>query len=237
MHATNEQRGLLRLAGGLLLAGFVLFALVTQLFHPSQDENNHRVIFGKYDASDAWVAVHFGQFVAVLIALGGFIALHRFLETRGKDVVLTRLAFAATIATAAVWAVLQAVDGTALKEATDAWGQATTAEKDLRFADAETVRWTEWGLQSYFRLLMGLTFAVFGTALARTGLVSRWAASAGILAGLAYMAIGVAVGHTGFEKPGAAVVQLLMGIFVSGILYAGLRRESRTRQATQLTPA
>ena len=127
MRATDAQRSLLRLAGGLLISGFVLFALVTTLFHPSQDENNHPVIFGKYDDSQAWVAVHMGQFVAVLIALGGFIVLHRFLETRGKDVVLARLAFAATIATAAVWAVLQAVDGTALKEATDAWGQAVGA--------------------------------------------------------------------------------------------------------------
>jgi hypothetical protein len=237
MHATNEQRGLLRLAGGLLLAGFVLFALVTQLFHPSQDENNHPVIFGKYDASDAWVAVHFGQFVAVLIALGGVIALHRFLETRGRDVLLARMAFAATIATAAVWAVLQAVDGTALKEATDAWGQAVAAQKDLRFADAETVRWTEWGLQSYFRLLMGLTFALFGTAVARTGIVARWAGFAGILAGLAYATIGVAVGHTGFEKPGAGVVQLLMGIFVSGVLYAGFRGRTGARQAAQVSPA
>jgi hypothetical protein len=237
MHATDAQRGLLRLAGGLLIAGFALFGLITPLFHPKHDENNHPLIFGKYDESQAWVAVHMGQFVAVLIALGGFIVLHRFLETRGKDVVLARLAFAATIATAAVWAVLQAVDGTALKEATDAWGTATGADKALRFADAETVRWTEWGLQSYFRLLMGLTLALFGTAVARTGIVARWAGFAGILAGLLYIAIGVAVGHTGLDKPGGPVVQLLLGVFVGGIWYSGLRRERRTRQATQLTPA
>lgn len=237
MHATDAQRSLLRLAGGLLIAGFALFALITPLFHPSQDENNHPVIFGKYDESSAWVVVHMGQFFAVLIALGGFIVLHRFLETRGRDVVLARMAFAATIATAAVWAVLQAVDGTALKEATDAWGHAAGAERDVRFADAETVRWTEWGLQSYFRLLMGLTLTLFGTAAARSGIVARWAGFAGILAGLLYIAIGVAVGHTGLDKPGGPVVQLLMGAFVGGILYSGLRRERRSTRTTQLTPA
>jgi hypothetical protein len=237
MHPTDSQRRLLKLAGGLLAAGFVLLALVTRLFHPSHDENNHPVIFDKYDHSDAWVAVHFGQFIAVLIALAGFVALHRLLELRGKDVVLARLAIGATIATGAVWAVLQAVDGTALKEATEAWAHASGPEKTARFADAETVRWTEWGLQSYFRMLMGITFILFGTALARTRLIGRWAAFAAILSGGLYMAIGISVGHNGFEQPGGGAVQLLMLTFVAGILTAGFRGTARSPQEAQLTPA
>ena len=237
MLATNAQRGLLRLGGGLLAAGFILFALITQLFHPHEDENNHPVIFDKYDHTEAWVIVHIGQFLAVLIALAGFVALHRLLETRGKDVVLARLALGATIATGAVWAVLQAIDGTALKEATEAWAHASGAEKTARFADAETVRWTEWGLQSYFRLLMGITFILFSTALARAQLVSRFFAAAGIVAGLLYMTIGVAVGHTGLDKPGGPIVQLLMLTFVGGILAAGLRRQTNSRELATPIPA
>ena len=235
MSAPNPQRRLLRLGGGLLAAGFVLFAFITQLFHPHEDENNHPVIFEKYDHTDAWVIVHIGQFVAVLIALAGFVALHRLLESRGKDVILARLALGATIATAAVWAVLQAVDGTALKEATEAWAHASGAEKTARFADAEIVRWTEWGLQSYFRLLLGITFVLFGTALARAQLIGRVTAATGILAGLLYMTIGIAVGHTGLDKPGGPIIQLLMLTFVGGILAAGLRGHA-TRAAAEPTP-
>lgn len=220
MHATNPERRLLRLGGGLLLAGLALFGLVTKLFHPSHDENNHPVIFAKYAASDSWVIVHMGQFVAVLVALAGFVVLHRLLERRGRDVTLARLALGATVATAAVWAVLQAVDGTALKEATDAWAHAHGADKELRFADAETMRWTEWGLQSYFRLLLGATFVLYATALARTRLVARWATSAGIIAGVLYATVGVAVGHTGLDKPGGPVIQLIMLVFVAGVLAA-----------------
>ena len=128
-----------------------------------------------------------------------------------------------------MWAVLQAVDGTALKEATEAWAHASGAEKTARFADAETVRWTEWCLQSYFRLLMGITFILFSTALARAQFVSRITAAAGIVAGVLYMTIGVAVGHSGLDKPGGPIVQLLMLTFVGGILAAGLR----TKRATQ----
>jgi hypothetical protein len=223
MPTTNPQRRLLQIGGGLLAIGFVLFAFITQLFHPHEDENNHPVIFDKYDHSEAWVIVHIGQFVAVLIALAGFVALHRLLETRGKDVILARLALGATIATAAVWAVLQAVDGTALKEATEAWAHTSGAEKTARFADAETVRWAEWGLQSYFRLLMGITFVLFSTALVRARLIGRLTASAGVIAGLLYMTVGIAVGHTGLDKPGGPIIQLLMLTFVGGILAAGLR--------------
>lgn len=229
MQTQDTERGLLRLAGGLLVAGFLIFAVVTAAFHPSHDENDHPVIFAKYADSDAWVAIHFGQFAGVLIALGGFLVLHRLLEVRGRTPVLARLALGATIATGAVWAVLQAIDGTALKEATEAWASAAGAEKSARFGDAEAVRWAEWGLQSYFRLLLGLTFALFGTAAVRSGIVARWVGGAGILAGALYAAIGVAVGHTGLDKPGGPVVQLLMLTFLIGVLVAGLRSDGRTR--------
>jgi hypothetical protein len=233
MSTTDTQRRLLRLGGGLLAAGFVLFAFITQLFHPHGHENDHPVIFEKYDHTDAWVSVHIGQFLAVLVALAGFVALHRLLETRGKDVILARLALGATIATAAIWAVLQAVDGTALKEATEAWAHASGAEKTARFADAETVRWTEWGLQSYFRLLMGITFILFSAALVRARMLSRFAAAAGIGAGVLYMSIGVAVGHTGLDKPGGPIVQLLMLLFVGGVLTAGFGGSRSARQIAQ----
>lgn len=227
----DDDRGLLKLSGALLAAGFVLLALVTKAFHPSHHENEHHIIFGKYADSDAWVAVHFGQFVAVLIALGGFLVLHRYLEARNIAPALTRLALGATIATAAVWAVLQAVDGTALKQASDAWSEASGTERDLRFADAEAVRWTEWGLQSYFRLLMGLVFVLFGTALGRARVIAPWAAGAGVLAGLLYIAIGIAVGHTGFEKPGGPLVQVLMLMFVAGVVTAARRGAPRAQAA------
>lgn len=233
MHTRDTDRGLLRLAGGLLLGGFLFFAAVTMAFHPKHDENNHPVIFDKYDHSDAWVAIHIAQFVGVLIALGGFLVLHRFLETRGKDILLARLAFGATIATAAVWAALQAVDGTALKETVEAWAAASGPEKAARFGDAETVRWTEWGLQSYFRLLMGITFILYGTAAYRSGVIARWAGATGIAAGAAYLSIGIAVGHTGLDKPGGPLIQLLMLTFVGGVLAAGLRRP----RVQELVPA
>jgi hypothetical protein len=220
--STISERALLRLAGALLVGGFLAFFIATR-FHPAGEENNHAVIFAKYAASDPWVAVHFAQFGGVILALGGFAVLARLLQLRGQTQLLARWALGATIATAAVWAVLQAVDGVTLKQNVDAWAAASGPRKDILFADAETVRWIEWGLQSYFRLLLGLTFILFGVGVARTGIAARWLGIAGIIGGLLYMTIGIAVGHSGFEQPGGPVIQLLFLTFAVGILVTGIR--------------
>ena len=230
MRTTRSESALLRLAGGLLVGGLLVFLVVTQ-FHPSGEEDNHPVIFAKYAASDAWVAIHFGQFAAVLAALGGFLVLYRVLQLREEVPVLARCALGAVVAAAATFAVLQGVDGVALKQNVDTWAAASGAEKSVRFADAETTRWTEWGVQSYYRLLLGLTFVLFGLAIARTGVVFRWVGWVGMLAGLLYMTIGVAVGHSGLEQPGDPVVSLLFLLFAVGVLVAGLRARDRVEAA------
>jgi len=224
----RAQRRLLKLAGGLLLGGFLIFTIATQ-FHPHGHENDHAVIFAKYAASDAWVAVHFAQFAGVLTALGGFAGLARLLQLRGDAPVLAKWALGATVATAAVWAVLQAVDGVALKQNVDAWVVASGAEKSTRFANAETTRWIEWGLQAYYRLLLGLTLALVGIAAARTRIIARWLGGVGVLAGLPFATIGIAVGESGFKKPGDPLFSLLVVTFAGGILAAGLRTQNRSK--------
>ena len=65
------------------------------------------------------------------------------------------------------------------------------------------------------RLLLGLTFVLFGGAIARTGLVYRWLGVIGVLAGLVYAAIGVAVGYSGLgPTPGDLPVTVLFVVFM-----------------------
>ena len=56
------DRASLRLSATLLLAGQLLYILVTQ-FHTGGEANNHPAIFAAYARSDSWKAVHVGQFV------------------------------------------------------------------------------------------------------------------------------------------------------------------------------
>jgi len=217
------------------LVGGLLLTLIVTHEHPAGDDDNYPVIFAKYAESNDWVAVHLIQFAGILLVLGGFLVLYRVLQLRGVVPLLAGFAAAAAIAAGAVWAALQAIDGVALKQAVDAWANASGAQKSIRFADAQTVRWAEWGLNTYFRLLLGLTAVLFGIAIARTDIATRWLGWAGVVGGLAYMASGVAVAYAGFESGFEAAVgiaaQLGFLIFAVGLLVTGVRGKDRTPAA------
>ena len=214
-----------------MVVGLLFNVVVTAGFHPSGEEDDHQAIFTEYADSGPWVAVHLCQFVGVLSALGGLLVLYRAMRGAGRAPLLAHLAAAATVATAAIWAVLQGLDGVGLKEAVDAWDNASGAEKEIRFANAETVRWLEWGFQSYFRVLLGLTFALFGAAILAGRLVAGWLGWAAVLAGLFYVAIGVDVGYNGL----ASGLQDVLGIaflvvvfaFAVGVLVTGMRERGQ----------
>jgi hypothetical protein len=94
--------------------------------HPAgEDPTNHPLVFAEYAQDDMWIASHMGQFAGgMLVFLGGFVALFRLLRTRSESGIASALAWfglAVTIATGSALAVLQAIDGIALKMAVDAW--------------------------------------------------------------------------------------------------------------------
>jgi hypothetical protein len=203
--------------------------------HPAGNDDNYPVIFAKYANSNDWVAVHLVQFAGVLLLLGGLIVLYRILQVRGMVPLLAGIAAATAIAAAAAWAALQAIDGVALKQAVDAWANATGPQKAVRFADAQTVRWAEYGMNSYFRLLLGLAVALFGVAITRTDIAARWLGWAAVIGGLTYMASGVAVAYagfeSGFESAVGIVAQLGFLIFAVGLLVTGVREKERAATA------
>jgi len=218
------------------MVGGWLVAIISTLFHPAGSEDDHAAVFAEYAESGSWVAVHLVQFAGVLIALSGLVVLYRFMRAAGRQSLVAHLALGATVATAAVWAVLQGLDGVGLKQAVDAWASASGAEKQIRFANAENVRWLEWGFQSYFRLLLGLTFMLFGAAIVASRLIAGWLGWAAVLAGVISLLIGVDVGYSGL----ASGLQDLLGIaflvvglaFGVGVLAAGLREGGRRTTPT-----
>ncbi len=224
---TSADRGALILSGALLLAGFVVNGIQRRIWHPSGAEDDHEAIFTEYAASDAWVATHFAEFVLVLMAFAGLLVLCGAL--RRQTPYLALLAAGAIIATSAIWAVLQAVDGITLKQTVDAWVAASGADKATRFADAETVRWTEWGLQSYFRILLGLALLLVGAAAVVSRLVPSWLGVLLAVGGLLSLAVGFSVGYTGleggFQDAVGIAFQLVVLVFVVGLLLVSRRAE------------
>ena len=128
-----------------LISGGVLLSLVAGLFHPDRaPANDHAAAFAEYAHSGAWIAVHLGQFVGMMVIVAGLLALFLVLNGQpGRSVWAGPFGAAAAVLALGLYGVLQAVDGVALKHAVDAWATAPEAERAARFASAETIRWLE----------------------------------------------------------------------------------------------
>lgn len=202
------ERPLLRLGSVAFLAGIVI-TIVSTLFHASsEDLTNHPIVFAVYAESDPWIAAHIGQFAGVMLVFaGGFVSLFRLLVGSESSAAsaLAWLGFAVTIMAASTFAILQAVDGIALKRAVDSWyntptasSSAATEEKAIAFRVAEGIRWIEIGINSINRIIQGAVAIIFGVAIVKSALLSRWIGGVGIFAGVATVIAGVSVAYVGF---------------------------------------
>jgi len=126
------EHPILRLGSVTLLTGFVII-IVSTIFHPStQPLTNHPLVFAEYANSKTWIASHIGQFAGVmLVFVGGFVALHRLLAISESGVAkaLASIGLAAAVVAASTFAILQAIDGIALKRAVDSWAAAPPMKK------------------------------------------------------------------------------------------------------------
>jgi hypothetical protein len=200
MNNRTFDRTSLRLSATLLLVGQLLYIVVTQ-FHADGDANNHPAAFAEYAGSGIWTAVHLGQFAGMAILLAGVLALFFALDVQaGTARWAGRFGAASAVAALALYGVLQAVDGVALKQAVNAWASAPDAEKAARFASAEAIRWLEWGVRSYQNLALGLALLLFAAAVMRTAGVARPIAYLMGLSGLTYLVQGWVVGSQGFSR-------------------------------------
>lgn len=198
--ADNNARWSLGLPATLLLAGQALYIAVTQI-HTGGEANDHHHIFADYAQDGLWTAVHLGQFAGIALIVAGLLALSWVLEARtGAGKWLSRLGAGAAVAALALYAVLQAVDGVALKQAVMAWTAAPEADKAARFAAAESIRWLEWGMRSYLDFAMGIALALMAAAALRVTFVPKVLAFLIGLSGVAYLAQGWVAGTDGFTS-------------------------------------
>jgi hypothetical protein len=160
MTQTQPQflRPLFRIGSITFLAGMIITVSSTAI-HPSTEEPaNHLLVFVEYASDDSWIAVHIGQLVGVIMVFaGGFVALFRLLVLSVSIAthILAWIGLVLAIMTASAIAVLQAVDGIALKRAVDSWVSAPPEEKAITFRVAEGIRFIEYATNSIFRILQG----------------------------------------------------------------------------------
>ena len=122
---TTEQH-LARIGGVAAPAGAITLFVATLLHPMSADPNDPAAAFAEYAGDSWWVASHLGQFAGIAILSMALVTLEAMLERgSGRESVWARIGAIGTIASLALTAALQAVDGVALKVMVDRWAQAS----------------------------------------------------------------------------------------------------------------
>jgi hypothetical protein len=199
---------------GLLLLGTFL--------HPmGADPHQSVAAFTEYAADPLWVASHLTQLAGIALMIAALLILAKQLEAGSSDM-WSRLGAAGAIASLAVAAALQAVDGIALKVMVDAWAAASAAQKEITFQVAFAVRQVEVGLASMFSLLMGLTVTVYGLALVAGRTYPKWMGGLAIIGGVPTAVGGVVMAHTGFSGMAMAINMVASPILLAWMLALGV---------------
>jgi hypothetical protein len=173
---------------------------VATLLHPmSADPNDPLAAFAEYAADTLWVASHLGQFLGVVLIGVALLALGRTLTNGPRVEACVTIGAAGAIASVATAAVLQAVDGVALKVMVDRWAAAPAEHRDAVFWATYGVRQVEVGVASLLSLLLGLTISSYAIALLSCAAYPRWLGYVGLLGASGLMAAGVIQAYTGFS--------------------------------------
>jgi hypothetical protein len=218
MNNRTFDRMSLRLSGTLLV-GQLLYIVVT-LFHAGGDANNHHAIFATYAANSIWTAMHLGQFAAMAILLAGLFALFFALDVQaGTAAWAGRFGAVMAVTTLALYGVVMAVDGVALKQAVNAWASAPDAEKAARFASAEAIRWLEWGARSYQNFALGLALLLFATAILGTAWAPLPIGYLMGLSGLTCVVQGWVAGTEGFSRTHTIAIVLAWVLNVAWMIW------------------
>lgn len=199
--------------GGLLFLGTFL--------HPMQaDPNNALAAFAEYAADRTWVTAHLLQFAGFAMIVAAMVVLGRQVQS-AHGTALPRLATGGAVASLAVAAALQAVDGIALKAVVDAWAAAPAEQKDAAFHAAFAVRQIEIGLASLLAIVFGFAAGLYGAMLwndrSYPMLHGRLAAAGGIASVLA----GVVMAYTGFSPRAMTILMLASLALIAWIAALG----------------
>jgi hypothetical protein len=143
--APPRMEAMLKIGAMLAIIGAIVF-FVPWVMHPSrEDPGDWSRTIQEYAESDSWVAIHLAQFLGLLLIFLSLALLSESLRIQYSGTVvistLASLAFVMSIASIAVFAILQAVDGISLKAMVDAWANAPPEQRDVAFRVSESIRW------------------------------------------------------------------------------------------------
>ena len=202
-------------------AGAALLCVGTYLHPMEADPNEPVAAFTEYAADDFWVSSHLMQLAGVASMVAALLFLTTVLEER-RGSGIARVAAGGAIASLALAAALQAVDGIALKNMVDAWAGAPASQKGEVFHAAFAVRQIEVGLASMSILSFGLTATLYGVALIGARIYPTWFAAFAMASGVPMIASSVVMAYSGFSGLSMAINMSASAILLIWMLILGV---------------
>jgi hypothetical protein len=182
-----------------------LFLFAGTYLHPmNADPNVPSAAFTEYAADHHWIASHLMQLLGIALMVAALVLLSRRMAGGPADAAAI-LGTAGAVASLAVAAALQAVDGVALKAMVNAWALASGREKEVLFQAAFAVRQIEIGLASIASLLFGFTLSIYGIALLTDRRFPKWLGFLAIAGGAPTAIAGIVIAYTGFSGLAMAI--------------------------------
>jgi hypothetical protein len=220
-----------RVGATCAVAGSVALFVGTYLHPSTADPNDAVAAFTEYAADHHWIASHLLQLAGVALIVAALLLLARQLES-ARGTAWARIAAAGAIASLAVAAALQAVDGIALKAMVDAWAVAPASQREAAFHAAFAVRQVEIGFASMLGLLLGVTATLYGVALIVDRAYPSWAGALAIVGGLPVAMAGIVIAYTGFSGLAMAINMPASSVLLVWMVALGMlmwRREHSGR--------
>lgn len=192
----QTTRHILRIGGWAAIVGSAM-AGAGNLLHPSTPLDDDAGTAQVIADSVTWVPVHLVIVFGIILMLGGLVALQRSMPT-GLAGALAQFGLTAAVAGVAVGVVLVILDGVAAPVLAERWATAPVEVKGTALGILVATQTLDFALASAFNFLFaGVTFILFGLAVAVSDIYTR---------SLGWVAVGA-----GVASIGAGMIQALLG--------------------------
>jgi hypothetical protein len=196
MAETHAQRWIFRLGAAAAIVGS-LAGMVGNLVHPATPHDDPPGVAKVIADSGAWTPLHLVIIAGIILMLGGLLAVYRSIGG-GLPGALAQFGWASAIVGIAVGLILVILDGVAARQLAEEWAAAPAEEQAIALRVVLANETTNFALAALFNILFaGVTFILFGLAVALGDAYPRW---------LGWVAVAAGVGSIG-----AGLIQALVG--------------------------
>jgi hypothetical protein len=187
---TTATGWVLRIGSTAGIAG-ALLGMVGNLIHPATPIGDPEGVAATIAGSRIWVPGHLAIVVGLVLMLGGLLALAQSIQG-GLPGALARLGAAAAVAGITVGLILVTLDGIAAKQLAEAWATAPSGERAAALRLLLASETLNLALAALFNILFaGVTFILYGLAVAWSRQYPRWLGWVAVVAGIGSVAAGL----------------------------------------------